>query len=212
MKEKLKHGLINLRGKVIGQLLVLSRIQGKRRWKCRCTAKGCGKEIIVEHSCLIRKANPKSHCGCLTQGDTSKYKKEYHAWWDAKSRCHNPDHPSFPRYGAKGIVMCDRWRESFDNFLQDVGKCPKGMSLDRIDPHGPYAPMYNGKPQVRWATDIEQARNKKGTKFVKHPKTGQMVKAADLADELGLSYTQLRNRMVYDGTWNTTESDVDNTG
>ena len=227
-KRKLKAGLTNLRGERVGELLVIKRLygakgrrpkwlckctvsgvgkllvikriygtKGKRpKWLCKCTITGCGKEIKVSHNRLIDKNNPKTHCGCQRGGLPKQYKKEYHAWWDAKSRCHNPDHPSYKGYGAKGIRMCDRWQKSFEHFLEDMGKVPKGKSLDRKDQHGRYE-----KRNCRWATDKEQARNKKDTKYVEHPKSKKQVPAAQLAEELGKTYQQLRNELIDQGKW-----------
>lgn len=205
--KKLKGGLTNLKDLKVGFLLVLRKKQyvkvGKRpEWYCRCTAPNCDREIVVAHNRLIHKENPKTHCGCQTAGGLPKqFPREYHTWWDAKSRCHNPDHPAYPSYGAKGIFMCEQWRESFEQFLKDVGPRPEGMSLDRIDPFGPYAPEHNGKPQVRWADRKTQDRNKKGTKWVLHPSTGKPIQAAALAEELGISYQKLRQDMIDNGTW-----------
>lgn len=202
MKEKLKNGLTNLVGKKVGYLLVVKRKQyvkkGKRpEWLCICTAEGCGEELYVPHNRLIDRNNPKQHCGCVRGGLPKQYPREYHTWWDAKSRCHNPEHPAFPSYGAKGITMCDDWRDDFGRFLKDVGPRPEGMSLDRIDPHGPYAPH-----NVRWADIKTQARNKKDTKWVTHPTTGKAIQAAALAEELGITYQKLRTQMIDNGTWN----------
>jgi hypothetical protein len=93
--------------------------------------------------------------------------------------------------------MDEEWRKDFEVFLLHIGpRLSPNHSLDRIDPHGAYEPG-----NVRWATDKQQARNKKDTKFVKHPKTGERVKAADLAEELKITYQQLRHRMIDAGEW-----------
>lgn len=68
-------------------------------------------------------------------------------------RCTNQKHPSFPRYGGRGITVCDRWR-SFNTFLADMGDPPPERSLDRIDNDRGYEPS-----NCRWATRSEQARN-----------------------------------------------------
>lgn len=197
--DKLPYGLTNLKGSRIGDLRVIGRTRtakGKRpRWRCECLV--CGNRITVAHNRLIHKTNPKLHCGCKRKGPPSLYKVEYHAWWDAKERCHNENHPSYPQYGAKGVVMCDAWRESFESFLAYVGERPtKKHSLDRIDAFGNYEPG-----NVRWATLKTQARNKRGTKYVKHPQTGKLLPAATIAEQLGMSYQQFRNMMIEKGEW-----------
>ncbi len=84
-----------------------------------------------------------------------KYKPHplYGAWAGMIGRCHNSNHSSFSQYGARGIVVCERWR-TFSNFLQDMGERPTGHTLDRIDSTGPYAP-----DNCRWATPKEQRAN-----------------------------------------------------
>lgn len=71
------------------------------------------------------------------------------------ARCHNPKDASFVRYGARGISVCQRWRDSFSAFLEDMGDKPvPSMSLDRVDNDGPYS-----KDNCRWTTQREQRRN-----------------------------------------------------
>lgn len=191
-----KRKYIALKGKRIGMLTVLGRVVSKTkrpRWRVVCD---CGKRLTVNHNRLIHKS-PKTHCGCQRRGLNTQYKVEYHAWWDAKSRCHNPEHPSYPSYGAKGVRMCQAWRDSFKCFLDSLGARPsKKYSLDRIDATGNYEPG-----NVRWATIKTQARNKRNTKWIKHPDTGVPIKAAELAEEMGISYQVMRKRMIDRGNW-----------
>ena len=69
-------------------------------------------------------------------------------------RCHHPDHGSYRIYGARGIKVCQRWRDDFQNFLADMGERPEGKTLDRIDPNGNYEPS-----NCRWATIKQQRAN-----------------------------------------------------
>lgn len=83
--------------------------------------------------------------------------------WRMISRCYNPDSDSYPRYGGRGIRVCERWQGEcgFDNFLADMGERPKGCSIDRIDPNGDYEPG-----NVRWVTADVQAKNKTSVMLV----------------------------------------------
>ena len=84
----------------------------------------------------------------------------YRVWIDMRRRCNNPGHPAFKWYGAKEITVCERWNSSFLNFFGDMGEKPEGLSLDRIDVHGPYEPS-----NCRWATQTEQQRNRSNNKL-----------------------------------------------
>jgi hypothetical protein len=77
-----------------------------------------------------------------------------------KARCYDPKQISYPLYGGKGVTVCERWM-TFENFVEDMSPRPPGTSLDRIDGSGPYC-----KENCRWATAVEQGRNKSNNKIV----------------------------------------------
>lgn len=79
----------------------------------------------------------------------------YKTWTMMKERCLNPKHVRYARYGGRGIMICDRWLHSFENFLEDMGERPLNKTLDRINPDGDYE-IYN----CRWATLHRQAANR----------------------------------------------------
>jgi hypothetical protein len=107
-------------------------------------------------------------CGCIQPKRTSihgeawgaKQTREYRAWLAAKQRCTNPKNPEWKNYGGRGITMCEQWRNSYVAFLayilEHLGRCPSGMSLDRIDNDKGYEPG-----NIRWATASEQTWNRR---------------------------------------------------
>ena len=81
----------------------------------------------------------------------------YSTWNNMKQRCVNPKHPAYCWYGERGISVCDKWRDSFAAFLEDMGERPSDvLSLDRIDNDGNYEPG-----NCKWSTVKEQAANRR---------------------------------------------------
>lgn len=192
-------------GQRFGKLVVLKRLQdlkqgaqnARQRVLVQCD---CGNRVVIRRNYLLRKPNPKiscGYCGRVPPTVPESLHPEYAVWKAMIARCNDPKHVSYEKYGGSGVQVCDRWMESFQNFIADMGWRPsKSHSIDRIDPNRNYEP-----DNVKWATGTEQARNKKNTKYVVHPKTKERVKAADLMDEYNTSMQQLRTWMIKEGLW-----------
>lgn len=131
--------------------------------------------------CVISKEK-RRHGACET--------KTYNSWCMMKSRCSNPKNNRYALYGGRGIRVCERWSESFDAFLADMGERPLGTSLDRIDVNGDYEPG-----NCRWATDVEQNRNTSRTALCEvsavliHQLALRGASRNDLAHAFGVSYS-----------------------
>jgi hypothetical protein len=131
-------------------------ITGRRYVIARCE---CGNEKLVNLQSILK--DKSKSCGCVgnerisNQNKSHKQSKtaEYIIWKAMKARCKNLNNKY---YGGKGIMVCDRWINSFTNFLVDMGKMPEGYSIDRIDSDGNYEPS-----NCRWADKQTQINNRK---------------------------------------------------
>jgi hypothetical protein len=147
---------IDLIGKRFGRLVVTA-YEGDAKWSCTCD---CGTRVDVRGE-RLRGGNTKS-CGCLRKIRAIKHgmrgSREYNSWRGMKDRCTNPNHVFYKYYGGRGITICEEWL-SFEGFFVDMGTCPPGCSLDRIDPNRNYEPA-----NCRWAPKKLQAQNQRPRK------------------------------------------------
>lgn len=110
------------------------------------------------------------------------------SWRALVARCYNTGASDYPRYGGRGITVCDRWRSSFSAFLEDVGERPDGMTLDRLDSDGNYEPG-----NVRWATAQQQNRNRRNNRML--TMGGRTQCLADWSEETGIPRDTLGRRL-----------------
>jgi hypothetical protein len=187
----------NLSGLRYGRLTVLSyagmiNVDTKRAaWRCRCD---CGAKVIVLAKSL-RNGLTKS-CGCL-KSDKARARllkhgacksREYGAWCAIKTRCYNANTPTYKDYGGRGIYMADKWRHDFERFRRDMGPCPLGYQVERIDNNGPYAPG-----NCKWANRFEQQANTRATKLIEL--NGQRHTTSEWERRLGFTSGTIKRRL-----------------
>lgn len=176
--------------------------QRRARWLFKCD---CGNEKVLDKG-KVTGGYTKS-CGCLMvkeqkrfvrdatthglSGGRKKRRPEYNIWRGIKRRCLKCSDVAYKNYGGRGIKICDRWKDSFKNFWEDMGERPtKKHSIDRINNDGDYEPS-----NCRWATSIEQGRNKRKLRLITIDNTTRCI--TEWVDHLGLDQQQV-NRDLYE--------------
>jgi hypothetical protein len=169
-------------GMRFGSLQVIEdRLNGVALCLCNC---GTVREIS---KAFLKRGQFKS-CGQCQRGHPKHGMHKtptYNVWAGMLSRCRNPKHKWFDRYGGRGISVCEHWAD-FQNFFADMGKKPPGFSIDRIDNDGNYS-----FENCRWATAREQIRNRSNTRMIEYE--GNVISIAELAGQRGIS-----NKKVFD--------------
>ena len=184
----------NLVGQVFGRWTVLRLTKDKKErrsvWLCECD---CGVVRPVREKSLKHKQS--RSCGCLQRDEARNAHlthgmsktKTHITWLQMKARCNNKSNLAYKDYGGRGITVCQSWN-NFENFLNDMGQRPKGMSLERKDNEKGYSPE-----NCIWATAKAQASNRRSNVVLDTP-WGRMI-AADAARKLGITPSTLCIRM-----------------
>lgn len=161
--------LADLTGQKFGRLIGIHRVENHgriTRWLWLCD---CGNQKIIAADKV--KSGHTASCGCLWTETCRKHghghdangqqTRTYKAWVNMRSRVSGRYDIYEGSYTDRGIAVCERWEKSFRSFLEDMGECPDGMTLDREDNDGDYEP-----DNCRWATQHEQTRNTRRTRTV----------------------------------------------
>lgn len=187
--------MIDVRGQRFGTLTAVSgrRHNNRTLWLCQCE---CGRQIEMRIDAL-RKAKS---CGCLDRRIPPDGKKrhglgktpENAIWRSMVNRCNAPGDTNYPKYGARGIKVCDRWLFDFRAFLEDMGPRPSpAHSIDRIRSEGHYEP-----DNCRWALLKTQSRNKRDNHLV--TVGGETMPLVAAVERYGGSYHTVKAR-IYRG-------------
>lgn len=184
--------LIDRTGHVYERLTVISRAPNigngdtNARWNCKCR---CGK-MVVAYGGDLAKGKVKS-CGCLNAERIKthglSYEPVHHVWRQMFQRCENPKCPSYKNYGARGITVCDEWRD-FAVFIEDMGFPGPLGSIERVDNSKGYS-----KENCRWATMREQTNNSR--RNVRLEFEGQNLTISQWSRRLKISRDAIHGRL-----------------
>lgn len=182
--------IINLVGLKFNRLSVIefSHLKsGRSYWLCQCD---CGTEKIMRADGIKTSVS----CGCYQIERVTKHNlsrsPEYKVLKSLIQRCVNKNCPAYPDYGGRGIKVCDRWLYSFEAFFEDMGKRPKGHSIERIDNTGNYEPS-----NCKWATQQEQVNNRRSNTLLTC--NGKTQTIAQWKREMGLKRNNIEERLKH---------------
>jgi len=184
----------DLTGQRFGKLTVIEFVGTRNKkavFKCVCD---CGNEC--EKTGTLLSTGKTRSCGCLAANNTDQtthgFSKThlYGVWSTMKSRCCNPKSQHYKNYGARGISVCDEWKNDFIAFRAWAleNGYEEGLTLDRIQTNGNYEPS-----NCRWTTQKIQCNNKTNNRYIEF--RGKTWTLHELADEYGIKYTTLWMRL-----------------
>lgn len=188
-------------GDRFGRLVAIEKTDQKRGssylWRLRCD---CG---AITHATVSAVRGSQKSCGCAKReakpnfshghcakdsADSGAASRTYRSWLQMKARCAGREEKGAAHYKGRGIVVCERWADSFENFLADMGQRPAGTSLERENNDGNYEP-----DNCKWATRAEQARNTRRTVRVQVDGVEMCLKDACAAR--GVPYDRIQSRI-----------------
>lgn len=208
MSKRTKKDLV---GQVFGFLTVVSEESPVRYskgyryyWKCQCE---CGNFVVIREDTLLARRSPYMSCGCHRGDGAREYNKThthpvkhghsheqlYNIWYLIRYRCNNPKCSAYDRYGGRGISVCTEWDDetggydAFCEWSKANGYTP-GLTIDRIDNDMGYQP-----DNCRWVDMQAQNRNKRHNVWLEYQ--GERKLACQWAEELGMPYKTLMNRI-----------------
>lgn len=153
---------------------------GSGKWNFKCE---CGNTKIISTGKVT--SGQTQSCGCLAKTNAIKHGAvgtlEYRIWTNMKARCLNPNNHAYIRYGGRGITVCEKWINSFENFLEDMGNCPLGHSIERLNNNEGYY-----KNNCKWKTSQEQAFNRCSNDLQEYKSKIKPLK--QWCDELSINY------------------------
>lgn len=180
--------LKNIIGKKFNRLTAIKFIgydeKNRTIWLFKCD---CGQIKNIQKTKVI--CSRVKSCGCLEKEYkfkpkhclSKKHRPTYSSWINMLARCNNNKNKNYKNYGGRGIKVCNRWLNSFENFFYDMGEKPKNKTLDRINNDGDYEPN-----NCRWATASEQISNTR--KVIKIQFNGETKIAKEWAKLYCLNY------------------------
>ncbi len=179
-------------GLVYGRLTVIGREPNSKEvvWNCSCI---CGNVVKVRAASL--QGGLTTSCGCYHKEVATETKTthgmsnspEYRIWRAMLNRCNNPNADNYHAYGGRGITVCSRWTNSFENFYSDMGNCG-GNTLERIENDKGYSP-----DNCRWASRLEQANNRRSTRKLIY--NGNEMSIKQFSQMFDIPYQTILNRI-----------------